>query len=405
MSELIQNQPVEPQELKLSSKQELFLDMALQGKNIFLSGKAGTGKSTVTKLAIEKLQKDGRKVVAIAPTGIAANNVGGQTIHSLFNIPPFGVMDFESCNFVRSEKRVLFDAIDTIFIDEVSMLRPDVLDAIHWTLRKNGCKGLSQKQVIFVGDLKQLPPILNDTTKARLYESYKGHTFSDALIFEKLTPEIIELDEILRQSDNDFINALNLCREGIKTEYFRQFVADAPNTGVILAPHNATVQAYNKASLAALPSKQLVFHAKIEGKLKADDFNLEAIVEVKDGAKVMYLCNSKDAPLFNGCLGDFVVKDDLNFIRVGEVEYPLEPVKFTKKEYVFNKTLDKLELQEVGSIEQIPIKLAYAMSIHKSQGLTFDEVTVDLKKPCFQAGQMYVALSRVRKPEGLRILI
>lgn len=391
--------------MEYSKKQQLFLDLVLSGKNLFLSGKAGTGKSTITKIAIDALNKAGKRVVAIAPTGIAANNIGGQTIHSMFRLNPFGVMDYESCNFVTSEKRRLFNAIDTVFIDEVSMLRPDILDAIHWTLKKNGCAGLDEKQVIFVGDLKQLPPVLNDNTRSILYNTYEGEQLFDARIYPKLNVELIELDEILRQSDSEFIDALNLCREGIKAPYFRQFVSTSPNNGVILAPHNSTVFAYNKANLDALSTKLRVFEAIIEGNVKAEDFNLESTVQVKDGAKVMYLANSKDAPLFNGCLGVFVVKNDNFFIRVNGIDYSLKPIKFTKKEYVFNKEKNELELQEIGSIEQLPIKLAYALSIHKAQGLTFDEVTVDLKKPCFQAGQLYVALSRVRKPEGLRIVM
>jgi len=391
--------------MQLSQNQSHFLDLAHVGFNIFLQGKAGTGKSFVTNHVIDILKQAGKKIVAIAPTGIAANNIGGQTIHSMFRLNPFGVIDYESCNFVTSEKRRLYDNIDTIIIDEVSMLRPDILDGIHWTLRKNGCEGLDKKQLILVGDLKQLPPILNDNTRSILYQIYKGETLFHSHIYKKLNIQEVELDEILRQSDTDFINALNLCREGIKAPYFKQFVNKEPNEGVILAPHNSTVQAYNKANLAALDGKLYTFHAAIEGNLKADDFNLESIVEVKHGAKIMYLANSRDAPLFNGSLGVFIERWGIYYIRVHGIDYVLEKVKFTKKEYVFNSETNELELQEIGSIEQYPFKLAYALSIHKSQGMTFDEVTLDLRRSCFEKGQLYVALSRVRTPEGLRILI
>jgi len=392
-------------QIKLSAKQELFQRLALEGKSIFLSGKAGTGKSFITKIVMDALRKEGKKVVAIAPTGIAANNVGGQTIHSMFNLNPFGVMDFESCNFLRGEKRRLLQSIDTIFIDEISMLRPDILDGMHWTLLKNGCKGLDSKQIIFVGDFKQLPPVINDNTRSVLYRTYDGDRMFDAKIYPKINAVVLDLDEILRQSDTEFIEALNLCREGKKAGYFRQFVGSEPNNGIVLAPYNATVASYNSAGLNKLKGEEFIFDALIEGNLKADDFNLETVVRVKNGAKIMYLANSKDAPLFNGTLGAFVSFKGQHYIRVNEIDYPLEPLKFSKKEYVLNKVSNDLELEEVGSIEQMPIRLAYALSIHKSQGMTFDEVTVDLTRSCFVKEQLYVALSRVRTPEGLRILV
>lgn len=391
-------------EITLANKQQLFLDSVLAGKNVFLTGKAGTGKSHVLKLAIEQLKDRGKKVVAVAPTGIAANNVGGQTIHSMFSINPFGVTDYETCNFLRGQKRKLLKAIDVIFVDEVSMLRPDILDGMHWTLIKNGCDGLDKRQIIFVGDLKQLPPPINDNTRSVLYRTYDGQEFTYAKVFEKLGVETIDLDEVHRQSNEEFIHHLNIIREGGRSDYFRQFVTDSPS-GIILAPHNATVQKYNEAGLAALKGEEFVFEAVVTGNANAADFNLENTVRVKNGAKIMYLVNSKDNPLVNGTLGIFVSHNSCHYIRVGNVDYNLSKVLLSKNEYVFDKAKDDLVLQEIGSIEQYPIKLAYALSIHKAQGLTFDEVTVDLTRPCFQSGQLYVALSRVRTPEGLRLII
>lgn len=392
------------EDIILSQKQKDFFNDALDGKNIFLTGKAGTGKSFIVKETIKELIDKGKNVVALAPTGIAANNIGGQTIHSLFQIRPFGIMDFDSCSYLRHEKRNLLQAIDTIFIDEISMLRPDILYSINWTLLKNGSKGgLTAKQIIFVGDLKQLPVVLKDNDRAVLYQNYTGEDFTFAKIYNLLNVEKIELDVILRQSNEEFISNLNIVREGGKSEYFRKFATNE-KLGIVLAPHNSTVDVYNKKGLAEINSEELTFDAVVTGNVKAEDFNFETTIKVKQGAKIMYLVNSPDAKLFNGTIGEFIIKDDAHFIRVGEIDYVLKPFLSKKIEYVLNGNTNKLELKEVGTIEQIPIRLAYALSIHKSQGLTFDEVTVDLSRPCFAKGQLYVALSRVTGPEGLRII-
>jgi len=390
--------------MQLSKRQREFLEQLREGKNIFLTGKAGTGKSFIVKHAIEELKNNGKRVVAIAPTGIAANNIGGQTIHSMFNIAPFGVTEFDTCNYLKSEKRRMLENVDVIFIDEISMLRPDVLDGMNWTLIKNACGNLTKKQIVFIGDLKQLPAPIDDATRSVLYRTYNGEEFYQAKIYKELNVLEIELDEVLRQSNEEFIHNLNIIREGGKSEYFRQFVSKQTK-GIILAPHNATVEKYNREGLASLKTDEYVFKAKITGNVKADEFNLQETVTVKNGAKIMYLVNSKESDLVNGTMGIFVSHKNCHYIRVGEVDYALNKMLFSKKQYVLNKAGTDLELQEIGSIEQYPIKLAYALSIHKSQGLTFEEVTLDLSRPCFQKGQMYVALSRVKSPNGLTIIL
>jgi len=391
-----------------SKNQQEFLQAVLDGKNVFLTGKAGTGKSHITKVAMTELQKQGKNVMALAPTGIAANNIGGATLHSTFSLSPFGILTFETCNFMKDTKRKMLSKIDTLFIDEVSMLRPDILDGLNWTLIKNGCKTLEEMQIILIGDMKQLGIVADDNMVSVMLKTYGGCSFEKADIYPRLNIVNIELDEVLRQNDPEFISALNSIRDGGKNEYFRQFVSDIQK-GIILAPHNATVQKYNINGFHSIEGNQYTFEASIEGNLKATDFNLEPTIKVKDGCKIMYLANSKNNNLINGTLGIFRVsdagtEDERYFIEVGEEQFSLEQKKFTKKEYILNRKTGKLDLQDVGSIIQIPIKLAYALTIHKSQGLTFDEVTIDLTLPCFAKGQMYVALSRVRTPSGLSII-
>lgn len=391
--------------MSLTKKQKDFIELVKEGKNCFLTGKAGTGKSYIVKEAFDVLKGLKKKYVALAPTGVAANNINGQTIHSFFSINPFGVCSYEECNFLRGEKRRLMDAVEVIFIDEISMLRPDVLDGMNWTLLKNGCKSLSTKQIIFVGDLKQLPPPINDNTRSILYRTYDGEEFFHAKVFSKLNIEVIELEEILRQNDEDFINALNIIRDGGRSEYFRQFVSK-DSSGVILCPYNSTVEKYNKRGLEKINSELLTFDAIIEGNARAEDFNLPTKIEVKQGAKIMYLVNSQaDNGLINGSIGIFASHNKCHYIQRNNLDIPLIPVKLSKKEYILNDSKDDLELKEIGSITQYPFKLAFALSIHKSQGLTFEEVTIDLTRPCFQKGQMYVGLSRVTTPKGLKIIV
>lgn len=386
-----------------SKKQQEFITAIEEGKNVFLSGKAGTGKSFITKEAIRILEQSGKNVIAIAPTGVAANNIGGATIHSTFGLSPFGVLDFEACNFLKSSKRDVLKKTNVIAIDEVSMLRPDILDALNWTLIKNGIRPLSEFQIVFIGDMKQLGIVADDNMKSMLMKNYDGTTFMDSIVFPELNTEIIELDEILRQSDSEFIEALNEVREGRKAEYFRKF-SNLKKDGIILAPHNSTVQKYNAEGLAALEGKTYTFNAILDGKIKETDFNVDIQIKVKDGAKIMYLVNSKNNNLFNGTLGIFRTDGTKFMIEVGKECFALEKQVFTKKEYVLSKHSNRLELMETGSITQYPFKLAYALSIHKSQGLTFDECSIDLTLPCFAEGQLYVALSRVKTPEGLSII-
>jgi ATP-dependent DNA helicase PIF1 len=389
--------------MEYSKSQKEAFDLALSGENIFLTGKAGTGKSFITKEIIRKLSKT-KNVICVAPTGVAANNVGGATIHSTFSLPVFGVINFENCSFLKTGKRSVLKKIDVLVIDEVSMLRPDVLDGINLTMIKNGCKNLREIQIILIGDLKQLEAPMDDNFKTMILRDYDGFDFKSSKIYKDLNCKEIELVEVLRQTDTEFIDNLNLVRDGIKAPYFRKFISNETK-GVVLAPHNATVKRYNQIGLDSLNSKLFVYETTVSGNVKPSDFNVDDKLELKDGCKVMYLVNSKNNILVNGTLGTFRKVDGKEFIEVNGLNHFVERVKFVKKEYVYNEELNELLLEETGSIEQFPLKLAYAISIHKSQGLTFDECTIDLTKPCFANGQLYVALSRVKSPDGLKIIM
>lgn len=395
--------------IKLSARQQKFLELAKEGRNIFLTGKAGTGKSMVVNMFL----KQTRGAIAIAPTGIAASNIKGATIHSTFSLNPFGMLDFDRCSFLKKHKRRVLELAKVIVIDEVSMLRADVLDALNYTLLKNGLDWLGKKQIIFVGDMKQLPCVVDDNMRSVMATKYKDVEFFNAEIYQKLNVVELELDEVHRQSDMEFIEALNVVRNGGKSDYFKQFVHTEPK-GVVLAPHNTTVEKYNKEGLSKLKNKPYKFIAQKIGMVSSADFNVDDEIVVKDGARIMYLVNSlgKSAEggqisslmLTNGTLGTFRARNGKFFIELDNgVLHRLDIHSFTKEEYV---VVDgEFKLVPLGEIRQYPIKLAYALTIHKSQGLTFDEVTVDLTRKCFAKGQMYVALSRCRTPNGLRILV
>lgn len=394
--------------MEFTKKQQEFIDLALSGENIFLTGKAGTGKSFIIE---EFIKRYGRNVVKLGTTGIAAANIEGQTIHSFFGINPFQFNDGTNGNHLHEKRRRPIRDAKVFIIDEVSMLRPDVLDAINWQMRLNGCNSLLEVQVIFVGDMKQLPVVESPNTMDMVNDAYGTHEFFNAYVYDKLNVKTVELDEIKRQSDERFIEALNKIRDGGKDEYFKRFVSESPNGGVILAPHNATVNRYNREELNKLDGEVIEFKAKLEGKINPDDFRVEQRILVKHGAKIMYCVNDKERGLINGDIGTFIVDGDKHYFekdgrRVRLVDHDFENHQYESEEIVKDgKLVSTPVLRVVGSMRQVPIKLAYAISIHKSQGMTFDEVTIDLSRRCFVKGQMYVALSRVRTPKGLCILI
>ena len=399
--------------MKLTSGQQKFIDYALSGKNIFLTGKAGTGKSFVINEFIKRCNKN---VAKLGTTGIAAVNIGGQTVHSFFGINPFEVYNGRNAKRLTAQKRDVINKTDVIIIDEVSMMRVDVLDAINGTIMFNRCGYLSDKQIIFVGDMKQLPVIQSGKEQHIINSIYKSHSFYDAKCYKYLNVQEIELTEIKRQNDVRFIEALNKIRDGGKDDYFKSFVSDKPNNGIILAPHNETVNKYNVEELNKLQGELITLKSHIEGDINPKNYPVDPEIHVKNGARIMYCVNNKEAGLVNGDIGTLVIRDDRFFFVRNGYETEIKRHTFENRKYVVVEVkketkdgkiiyVEELQLKKIGEMNQYPIKLAYALSIHKSQGMTFDEVTVDISRRCFAPGQMYVALSRCRTPKGLKIII
>lgn len=384
-----------------------FLTALEMGRNIYLTGFAGTGKSTVAVEGMERLRKAKRKFIAMAPTGMAAAKIEGETIHSMFRLNPhICILDeHKDCQFINKAKLQVIRKAETFFIDEISMVRVDIFDGIHLTMKKNMIAGgMKKKQIVCIGDLGQLKPIVSKNEESVLSEKYTGITFLDSDIFKELNFIHIDLAEIVRQNDQEFINALRVIREGGKSDYFRRFVGNEVS-GVILAPRNETVTMYNEQGLNAQEGELYTFDADIDAGMRPEEFSFEAQIRVKDGCKIMYLVNSRENPLRNGTLGTFRVKDGRYFFQYKTTEWPIERHTVNKYEYVYDNDKDEIVSKIKGSITQYPIKLAYAMSIHKAQGMTFDDMTADFRGGCFEKSQYYVALSRATGPDALRIII
>lgn len=379
--------------MEFSDDQRRAIDFALSGKSFFLTGKAGTGKSTVINELRRRL--NGR-IVFLATTGIAASNIMGETLHSFFAIKPFGVLEEPDANWVKKEKRIMWSYIKTIVIDEVSMLRPDVLECINWTLQKNLGRTLKSFQVIFVGDMKQLPPVYKSNDETRIREIYRGLSWQDANLFEDLKWEIptIELNEVKRQTDLDFIANLNKVRDNEPTDYFDQFIGNPK--GVVLCPYNAQVSEYNIKMINTLPGELITIPATLSDFYKPGSTIAEESLVLKNGCSVMYLKN--DEYFYNGFLGTFTKEG--NHLYVNGIR--IEP--HTWYTYLYDIVGGRLQPVEDQWIVQYPIKPSYALTIHKSQGLTLDQVTIDLSRDMFSPGQLYTALSRVKSPDGLSII-
>lgn len=404
----------------------------LTSKPIFLTGKAGTGKTTFLRNLIALTHK---KAVIVAPTGIAAINANGVTIHSLFQLP-FGTFlpkvaptdevaayqhyhtpksIIRHLNMNKEKRRILLE-LELLIIDEVSMLRADLLDAIDTVLRyirKNNQSSFGGVQVLFIGDLHQLPPVVKNDEWTLLSKFYKSAFFFDALALAKEPPVYIELDKIYRQADETFIKLLNNLRNNLVTEedvkllrtyYVENHQAKLADNYITLTTHNHKADALNKTSLLNLESKSFFYPATIEKEFSESAFPAEKVLELKVGAQVMFIKNDPTGgqQYFNGKIAvvTHLSKEDIEVELDGKYRLTVEKNTWQNIRYKPNKATNEIEEEIIGTFTQFPLKLAWAITVHKSQGLTFDKAIVDIGD-AFAPGQIYVALSRLRSLDGL----
>ncbi|WP_315054215.1 helix-turn-helix domain-containing protein [Chryseobacterium indoltheticum] len=393
-------------------------------RSVFLTGKAGTGKTTFLNEFVKKTKK---KHIVVAPTGIAAINAGGVTIHSMFGLPlrtflpttdridsslANNIIDLQQHFKYRKDKLKLLREVEVLIIDEVSMLRADVLDMMDFSLRfiRRNNQRFGGVQMLFIGDLYQLPPVVRDEHVLKMF--YNSPFFFDSLAIKDIPLLTIELTKVYRQTDQEFLEILNAIRDGdvanidfnhLNERYDPGFEA-GEEPYVYLCSHNKMADDINQEKLKDIKVSPKSYEAKLFGEFKENQYPNEQFLELKVGAQVMFIRNdiSGEKKYFNGKLGEISSLDE-NEIKVildgSEREITVKREVWEQKKYSLD-TDKNIKEEVLGSFEQFPIKLAWAVTIHKSQGLTFDKVIIDAGKS-FTAGQVYVALSRCRTLEGI----
>lgn len=386
--------------------------------HIFLTGKAGTGKTTFLRnLAL----KSYKRMVIVAPTGVAAINAGGVTIHSFFQLP-FGpiVPDGQSLSLLSNmklskTKLKIIRSLDLLVIDEISMVRADLLDAVDTVLRKvRRCdKAFGGVQLLMIGDIQQLAPVARQNEWELLQDYYKSVYFFDSHVLQKNPYICVELDHIYRQNDTEFIDILNQVRNNrldsnslqiLNSRYIPNFKPDDNEGYITLTTHNSQADEINEEKLNAIDSETLTFTAEITGIFPENAYPTKEVLELKVGAQVMFVKNdpSPEKLYYNGKIGKIIAydKDEGIKVRCDDEVINVMPVKWQNFEYTLNEQTNEIEEKEIGSFTQIPLKTAWAITIHKSQGLTFEKVVLNAEM-AFAHGQVYVALSRCTSLKGL----
>lgn len=394
----------------LSPHQEAVADFAVNGgAHLFLTGRAGTGKTTVTRAILKRL---GSKAAVLAPTGVAAMNAGGQTLHSFFRLPPRLITPGD-VRRLRNARAVR--ALTTLVIDEISMVRSDLMQAVDASLRLNrdSNEPFGGVRMVLVGDLAQLPPIAQGEEGAFLEEVYGGPFFFHAPSFRDAGFTMVELYQVHRQADPDFVEILNAVREGALdrdlTERLNERVTgrsglEASGTHVVLTSTNQAASNINNARLDGITAEPRGFAGKVEGEFDPRLFPTEDPLILKAGARVMMIRNDPGGRYVNGSIGEVLgfTADGVK-VRVNGEDVTVEKVSWERMRYAADQKTGKLKRETIGSYAQYPLRLAWAMTIHKAQGLTLDKVFLDVSRRLFAHGQAYVALSRARSLEGLEL--
>lgn len=410
------------------------VDLVNQGRrNIFLTGKAGTGKTTFLRHIRENCPK---QVAVVAPTGVAAINAGGVTIHSFFQLPlsPFipvnhggsqGEEGLDKTSLLgrqrlTSEKRKVMRELELLIIDEISMVRCDTLDAVDTVLRhvrRKPFEPFGGVQVLFIGDMYQLPPVIKEQEWRLISSYYPGPFFFDSQVIRNELPLFVEFKKIYRQSDQQFIDLLNQIRENalnatgralLESRLQPQFQASESEGFILLTTHNEKARMINNRELSKLPDEPATYHARVKGEFFESAFPAEEVLQLKVGAQVMFIKNDSDRArrYFNGKIGKVTaLENDRIMVSCGDEEEDIEvkTEEWLNIRYSINKQSQQLEEEEMGSFTQFPLRLAWAITIHKSQGLTFKNAIIDAGQS-FAAGQVYVALSRCTSLDGLVLL-
>lgn len=386
------------------------------GRSIFLTGKAGTGKTTFLKTLREKSRK---RMVVVAPTGVAAINAGGVTIHSFFQLPlsPYvpGTSIKDRYDFGR-EKRRIISTLDMLVIDEISMVRSDLLDAIDFVLRRyrNPAAPFGGVQLLMIGDLQQLTPVVTAEDEQLLRHYYDTPYFFGSRALQQMDYVTILLEHVFRQQDHRFVTLLNHIREACPTaedlqvlnSRCRPLFRPLPEEGYIrLTTHNVRADQHNEMELRNLPGRAYEYAADISGTFPDYAYPTNPTLRLKQGTQVMFIKNdpSADHRYFNGKIGRVTYLDEgrIEVTCLGETEsIEIEPAEWENVKYVLNEQTKEIETQQLGVFRQYPLRLAWAITIHKSQGLTFERAIIDAGSS-FAPGQVYVALSRCKTLEGM----